>query len=297
MKVKTKPQWLKTRIPSGKNYLKIKRLIERQGIHTICHEARCPNTAECSEKGVATFLLLGNSCSRGCLYCNVKSRALEKIDSSESIKVAGAVKTLQLNYVVITSVTRDDLTDGGAGVFVDTINRIKSVIPTCKTEVLVPDFKGESKSVKKIINARPSVFAHNLETTENMFETLRPQGDFKTSLRVLRTAKEFDPKQRTKSGIMVGFGETKRQVVNVMEDLRENGVDIFTIGQYLQPSKKHYPVKKYYTPDEFREFDYIGRKLGFSLVKSGPLVRSSYMAGEQEVINSEQLVVKSNFRI
>ncbi|MGR3221226.1 MAG: lipoyl synthase [Candidatus Anammoxibacter sp.] len=282
MKTGTKPLWLKTRIPSGKNYLKIKSLLKREGIHTICHEALCPNAAECSKNGVATFLILGNICSRNCLYCNVKSGALHNIDLTEPIRVARAVNALKLNYAVITSVTRDDLTDGGAGVFVDTINRIKSAIPACKVEVLVPDFRGESGPVEKIINARPYVFAHNLETTENMFETLRPQGNFRTSLRVLRTAKELDPNQLTKSGIMVGFGETTMQIVNAMEELRENGVDILTIGQYLQPSKKHYTVKKYYTPDEFKEFEKTGRKLGFSTVKSGPLVRSSYMAGGEQ---------------
>ena len=278
MKTKRKPLWLKTRIPSGKNYLKLKSLIGREGLHTICHEALCPNAAECSENGVATFLLLGSSCSRNCLYCNVKSETPENVDATESKRVARAVKSLNLNYVVITSVTRDDLTDGGAVVFVDTIGQIKSVLPNCKVEVLVPDFRCDPEPIKKIINARPYVFAHNLETTENMFKTLRPQGDFKTSLRVLRTAKELDPYRLTKSGIMVGFGETKEQIVNAMEELRENGVDIFTIGQYLQPSEKHYSVKKYYTPDEFREFEDIGWKLGFSTVKAGPLVRSSYMA-------------------
>lgn len=280
IKKQTKPPWLKVKMPSGKSFFKIKNLIEKNDIHTICNEALCPNVGECSGKGIATFLVLGDKCTRSCLYCNVKFGRPDDIDPSESRKVAEAVMTLQLNYVVVTSVTRDDLENGGANAFADTINHIKSISPNCKVEVLVPDFRGKAESVKEIVKAKPFVFAHNLEVTENMFNKLRPQGNYKRSLTLLRTAKTLNAGQKTKSGIMIGFGESKKDIMRAMIDLRENGVDIFTIGQYLQPSRNHYPVKKYYTPNEFKEYEETGHKLDFSLVKSGPLVRSSYMAEE-----------------
>lgn len=278
MKTIGKPSWLKVRLPSGENYLRIKGLIDKHKIHTICHEALCPNLGECSDMGTATFLLLGDKCTRNCLYCNVKFGKPSDTDKLEPGKIADAVKVLNLSYVVITSVTRDDLDDGGAFAFADTIEDITRVLPSCKIETLAPDFNGRIESVKKVIEAIPFVFAHNIEVVEDLFPVVRPQGDYRRSLKVLRTAKEFNVNQKTKSGIMIGLGETKIQIVNTMKDIRSNYVDVFTIGQYLQPSRGHCPVKKYYTPDEFMEFENIGYDLGFSFVKAGPLVRSSYMA-------------------
>lgn len=278
--LKRKPPWIKTKIPFGNNFLKLKKVIKSNNIHTICSEALCPNLGECSEKGIATFLVLGDKCTRNCLYCNVKFGKPDSVDLSEPTRIAKTVKDLGLKYVVVTSVTRDDLYDGGAGIFVDTINQIKSFAPSCNIEVLIPDFMGKRESTNEILKAKPLVFAHNLETTENFYNILRPQGNYQMSLNVLKSAKIIYPDQISKSGIMVGFGETIKHIIKSMKDIRESGVNIFTLGQYLQPSRNHYPVKKYYTPDEFKYLEQEGYELGFSFVKAGPLVRSSYMAEE-----------------
>lgn len=278
--IKRKPLWLKVRLPYGNGYLELRRLIQEYRLHTICHEAICPNIGECFDKGTATFLVLGDRCTRSCLYCNVRSGMPDKPDPTESKRIAKVVSVLRLSYVVITSVTRDDLDDGGAMGFAATIKEIRDILPTCRVEVLVPDFMGEPGSIKMVVDASPSVFSHNIEIVEGLFQDIRPDGDYKRSLKVLKMAKMINPAQKTKSGIMIGFGETKDEVIKVMKELMENRVDIFTIGQYLQPSKRHYHVKKYYTPDEFKEFEEIGYRLGFSFVKAGPLVRSSYMAAE-----------------
>lgn len=278
-----KPLWIRVKLPSGTNYLKLRNLLIKLKINTICNEARCPNISECSSKGVATFLLLGNKCTRNCLYCNVNSTKPNVIDIHEPLKISNAVKEIGLKYVVITSVTRDDLEDGGASIFVETVHMIKKLSPHCKIELLIPDFSGNDAAVTKIVNSEPYVIGHNLEVAEEIFKTVRPQGNFHQSLKLLKFIKKLNIAQKTKSGLMVGLGEKTRQVINVMEKLRKHEVDIITIGQYLQPSRKHYPVKKYYTDEEFREFEKIGYRLGFSLVKSGPLVRSSYMA--EEVVN------------
>ena len=280
--IKRKPPWIKTQIPSGNNFIKLKKVIKSNNIYTICNEALCPNLGECSKKGIATFLILGDKCTRNCLYCNVKFGKSDPVDLSEPTRIAKTVKNLGLKYVVVTSVTRDDLPDGGSGIFVDTINQIKLFRPSCKTEVLVPDFMEIKESINAIVEAKPLVFGHNLETTEDFFNILRPQGNYRRSLNVLKTAKIIYGGQITKSGIMIGFGETIKQIIKSMKDLQENGVDIFTLGQYLQPSKNHYPVIKYYTPDEFKYFEKVGYELGFSFVNAGPLVRSSYMANENQ---------------
>lgn len=280
----TKPSWLKVKIPSGESHRRLQELFKQAGIHTICSEALCPNIAECSSNGVATFLLLGNRCTRDCLYCNVKQGKPELVDAADAGKIADAVNIMQLRYVVITSVTRDDMDDGGASVFVETISQIRQTASRCKIEALVPDFCGSPSSINRVVDAHPFVFAHNLEVTEELFRELRPQGGFRRSLAVLRTAKAYNAAQKTKSGLMVGFGETKEQVVSAMMRLRDAGVDIFTVGQYLQPSARHYPVVKYYTPEEFKELEDIGYALGFSTVNSGPLVRSSYRAGYEHGI-------------
>ncbi len=272
-----KPSWLKVSLPSGENFNKINSLLSREKLHTICQEALCPNRAECWSKGTATFLILGDICTRYCSYCNVKTGKPGKLDLDEPEKIAKLVKKLNLRYSVITSVTRDDLGDGGADVFYKTIIEIKKLNSNCKVEILTPEFKREG-DIKKILNAKPYVFAHNMEVTERLFSKIRPQGNYKLSLMFLKKIKEINENQLTKSGIMAGLGETKEEIIKTMHDLRKVKCDIFTIGQYLQPTKKHAAVQKYYTPTEFKEFERVGYGLGFKLVNSGPLVRSSYHA-------------------
>ena len=307
---KRHPDWLKVEIPSGEEYHKIKSLLASSRLHTICEEARCPNIAECFKKGTTTFLILGDVCTRNCTYCNVKKRTPLKIDPvrdktpqasaspltrisngvdlSEPERVAQTVKKLNLNYVVITSVTRDDLSDGGANIFARTVQKIRELSPQTKTEALIPDFQGNRDLLKRVIDAKSYVLAHNLETVERLFPTVRPQGNYRRSLNLLKEAKEINPAPvrrsgvnpniLTKSGIMVGMGETKEEITDAMKDLKEVGCDIFTIGQYLQPSLNHLPISRYYSPEEFKEFKEIGEELGFLHVESGPLIRSSYRA-------------------
>jgi len=279
MRKRKHPDWLKVKIPSGKEYHRIKSLLSSSRLHTICEEAKCPNIAECFGKGTATFLILGDVCTRNCTYCNVKKGTPRKIDSAEPERVARIVKKLNLHYVVITSVTRDDLPDGGADIFVQTNQEIKELSPKTKIEALIPDFKGNLDSLKKTIDAKPYVLGHNLETVERLFPTVRSQGDYRRSLNLLEDAKEMNPHLLIKSGIMVGMGEMREEIVEAMKDLREVGCGIFTIGQYLQPSLNHLSISKYYSPEEFKEFKEIGKELGFLHIESGPLVRSSYHAG------------------
>lgn len=273
----SKPDWLKVKIPSGPNYLKIKNLLQGQ-THTICQEAKCPNIAECWDKGTATFLILGDTCTRYCSYCNVKTGTPEFFDKDEPKKVANLMNKLNLNYAIITSPTRDDIDDGGASIFAETIREIKKIKNNCKVEVLVPDFKGDTSSIAEVLKEEPYIFGHNMEVAEKLFPKIRPHGNYKTSLRVLKRAKEINKNILTKSGIMVGLGETKDEILKVMQDLRKVKCDIFTIGQYLQPSERNHHVVKYYTPTEFHELKQIGLSLGFKHVFSGPLVRSSYHA-------------------
>lgn len=273
-----KPDWLKVQIPSGESYSKIKSLIEGS-THTICEEAKCPNLGECWGRGTATFLILGKICTRDCKYCNVKHGIPGKVDAKEPEKIASIVKKLGLKYVVITSVTRDDLKDGGARMFKGTVKAIRKV-SEAKIEILIPDFEGDTGSIRSVISAEPDVFAHNIEVVERLFPTLRPQGDFKRSIILLKRVKEIDPKQITKSGLMVGLGETKQEIIKTMRTLRLVKVDVITIGQYLQPREDLAEVKKYYTPEEFKEFREIGYEMGFKKVFSAPLVRSSYHAEE-----------------
>ena len=273
-----KPDWLKVQIPSGESYSKIKSLLEGS-THTICEEARCPNLGECWGKGTATFLILGKICTRDCKYCNVKHGTPSKVDAKEPEKIASIVEKLGLKYIVITSVTRDDLKDGGARTFKETVKAIRKVSKARIDEVLTPDL-GDTGSIRSVISAEPDVFAHNIEVVERLFPTLRPQGDYKRSMMLLKRVKEIDPKQITKSGLMVGLGETKEEIIKTMRTLRLAKVDIMTIGQYLQPREDLAEVKKYYTPKEFSEFRNIGREVGFKKVFSGPLVRSSYHAEE-----------------
>ncbi len=272
-----KPEWLKVRIPSGEALAKIRSLTE--GTHTICEEAKCPNLAECWEKGTATFLILGDICTRDCRYCNVKTGVPAKVDYKEPDRIADIVKKLELKYVVITSVTRDDLKDGGARTFKQTIKAIRKVCDA-KIEVLTPDFKGDTAAIRSVLSAEPDVFGHNIETVERLFPVMRPQADYKLSMIFLKRIKEIDPKQITKSGLMVGLGESKEEIIKTMRTLKMIKVDIITIGQYLQPRPDLAEVKKYYTPDEFRDLKAIGMEMGFMHVESGPLVRSSYHAEE-----------------
>lgn len=247
-------------------------------LHTICEEARCPNIAECFGCGTAVFLILGNVCTRDCRYCNVTHGTPSSLNDNEPRDIAESVKTLGLKYVVVTSVTRDDLKDGGASIFYKTVREIRRLNDACKIEVLIPDFRGDEKAVQKVVDAAPDVINHNIEVVEKLFPLIRPQGDYRRSLVVLKTIKKMDGRIPTKSGFMVGLGETNEQTLQTMRDLRVADVDFLTMGQYLQPTRNHVEVKKYYTPEEFVELKNTALQLDFSHVESGPLVRSSYHA-------------------
>ncbi len=272
------PDWLKVKIGGGKNYARMKSLLRNAKLHTICEEAKCPNIAECFNSGTAVFLILGDVCTRNCRYCYVKYGKPSSLNLNEPMDVAESVKELGLKYVVITSVTRDDLEDGGANVFYKTVKEIKKLNKNCKIEVLIPDFKGKMESLKKIINAKPDVINHNIEVVQELFPEIRPQGNYETSLEILTNIKKIKKGVKTKSGFMVGLGETNEQILKTMNDLKKANVDFLTIGQYLQPSRDHVEIKRYYTPEEFEEFKKTALSMGFRHVESGPLVRSSYHA-------------------
>jgi lipoic acid synthetase len=279
------PDWLKVKIGGGENFVRMKSLLRDAKLHTICEEAKCPNIAECFGSGTAVFLILGDVCTRNCRYCNVKHGTPLPLNSSEPKDVAESVKKLGLKYVVITSVTRDDLKDGGASVFSDTVQEVKKSNPGCKVEVLIPDFKGERNCLKKVLDSDPDVVNHNIEVVEYLFDSIRPDGDYRVSLELLNNIKEINKDMRTKSGFMIGIGENKKQITKTMQDLRNVDVDFLTLGQYLQPTMNHVEIKKYYTPEEFEELKRIAFNLGFKHVESGPLVRSSYHA--QNAFSSE----------
>ena len=272
------PDWLKVRIGGGENFSKVKTLLRSAKLHTICEEAKCPNIAECFGCGTAVFLILGNVCTRDCKYCNVTHGTPGSLNKNEPRDIAESVKTLGLKYVVVTSVTRDDLNDGGASIFYETVREIRRLNDACKIEVLIPDFKGDPTAVQKVVDAAPDVINHNIEVVEELFPLIRPQGDYRRSLGVVKTIKTMDGRIPTKSGFMVGLGETNDQILVTMRDLRAADVDFLTMGQYLQPTRNHVEVKKYYTPEEFLEFKNTALQLGFTHVESGPLVRSSYHA-------------------
>lgn len=278
-KVRTIPEWIKFSIPSGPQYKKVQQHVARCGLHTVCLEARCPNIGECFSKGHATFLIMGNICTRNCRYCAVTKGQPLHLDTEEPQKIAHAVSSLNLDYVVITSVTRDDLEDGGASQFVHTIKAIRNTTTNTKIEVLIPDFKNSQKlSLAKIMGAKPDVINHNIEVAKRFYSVLRPKGDYDKSLEVLAivTAHGFV----AKSGLMIGFGETLEDIITTLEDVYAVGCRIITIGQYCASHKGAYPVQKYYTPEEFKEIECIAYAIGFSKVLSAPLVRSSYRAGE-----------------
>jgi lipoic acid synthetase len=276
-----RPEWLRVKTSWGENYRNLKSLLADSNLHTVCQEANCPNINHCFESKTATFLILGNICTRGCRFCNVEKRIPLPVDKDEPRRVAVAVKELGLKYVVITSVTRDDLPDCGASVFAQTIQKIRRLISECKVEVLIPDFSGSFESLRTVLDAKPDVLNHNLETVKKLYPEARKGADYQRSLNLLRVTKNYDRNQITKSGIMIGLGETREEIIGLMKDLRNVNCDLLTIGQYLSPSKQHLPVLKYYHPDEFAEMKSIGERMGFLHVESGPLVRSSYQAHKQ----------------
>jgi lipoic acid synthetase len=285
-----RPPWLRVRPPGGETYERVRKIVHELHLHTVCEEAMCPNLPECWGHGTATFLILGDICTRSCGFCKVKTGRPGPVDEDEPLRVAEAVKAMGLRHAVVTSVTRDDLPDGGAHIFARTIAEIKRLQPGCTVEVLIPDFKGDRDALKMVLDEHPEVLNHNVETVPRLYRTVRPQAKYERSLAVLRMAREMFPNVLTKSGIMVGLGEEWDEILEVMDDLRENDVDILTIGQYLQPSRYHLPISRYYTPEEFDMLHNEGMKRGFLWVESGPLVRSSFHAGEQV----RELLAKKN---
>ena len=265
----------------------------RKATATVCEEAMCPNIGECWGKGTATFLMMGDTCTRSCRFCDIKTGRPAPLDWQEPNRIAQSVKAMNLRHVVITSVNRDERPDGGAPIIAMVIRRIRQVQPGCSIEVLIPDFKGKRDALKIVMDAQPEILNHNVETVRRLFRTVQPQDRYEWAEATLRNAKEMDPLVLTKSGIMVGLGETFDEVVETMRDLASWGVDILTIGQYLQPSKKHMPIDRYYTPAEFEDLKRIGLEMGFKWVESGPLVRSSYRADEQV----RQLSQLNHFRL
>jgi len=276
-----RPPWLRVRAPTGETYHWLKRLMRARGLHTVCEEAHCPNIGECWGHRTATFLILGDTCTRNCRFCNVKTGRPAPPDPDEPERVAQAALAMGLRHAVVTSVDRDDLPDGGASVFAAVIRRIRSLQPDCTVEVLIPDFRGQIGPLKTVMDERPDILNHNVETVPRLFRTVQPQCRYEWSLAVLRNAKALWPEAVTKSGLMVGLGERVDEVLNMMQDLRDLDVDILTIGQYLQPTRRHAPIARYYTPEEFEMLRERGYEMGFRWVESGPLVRSSYNAEAQ----------------
>ena len=276
-----KPEWLKVRFPGGPNYLRLKGLMREKRLHTVCEEAHCPNIGECWEAGTATFMILGDTCTRACAFCAVKSGRPLALDMGEPLRVAQAVRQMGLTHAVVTSVNRDDEPDGGAAIFAATIRSIRRLSPGTSVEVLIPDFMGNWQALATVMKERPEILNHNTETVPRLYRRVRPKARYERSLELLRRAKEIDPQGITKTGVMVGLGETKHELLLVMADLVDVGCDVLTIGQYLRPSAKHAPLERYYRPQEFEELAEAGRRLGFRHVEAGPLVRSSYHAERQ----------------
>jgi len=275
----SKPEWLRVKLPTGTGYRRVKGLIEEHELHTVCESAACPNRGECWSSGTATFMILGNICTRSCGFCNVITGKPTELDLDEPRRVADAVRLMDLKYAVITSVNRDELKDGGAQVWAETIHAVREQSPNTKIEVLIPDFCGNWDALQTVIDAKPDVLNHNTETVPRLYLKVRPQGKFVRSMELLKIAKEKG--MVTKSGIMVGLGETNDEIMAVMEEWKKVNVDLLTLGQYMQPTLNHLPVERWVTPEEFNYFHEEGMKMGFENVFSGPLVRSSYHAGEQ----------------
>ena len=276
-----RPDWIRVCAPSGENYEQLQSLMRRKALHTVCEEANCPNMGECWGGGTATFLLLGDVCTRTCGFCDIKHGKPGALDWLEPERVAQSVKAMELQHAVITSVNRDDRKDGGAPIFALVIHRIRQIYPGCSIEVLIPDFKGSLEALQMVMHARPEILNHNVETVPRLFKKVQPQDHYEWSRAILSNAKKMDPEVLTKSGIMVGLGETMDEVKDTLRDIRTWGVDIVTIGQYLQPSRRHLPITRYYTPEEFIELKNFGLAIGFQWAESGPLVRSSYHAADQ----------------
>lgn len=276
-----KPDWLKVRFPAGPNYARIDRMHREHGLHSVCRSAACPNQGECWEKGTATFMILGNHCTRDCRFCNVTHQEPMAIDAHEAVKVARAIAELGLQHAVITSVTRDDLSDGGARQFAAVTKAIHDQAPGCRVELLIPDLQGDLDALKVILAAHPDILGHNLETVPRLYASARAGAIYQRSLELLSAARKTAPEIPTKSGLMLGMGESSDEVLNVMKDLRQVGCAMLTLGQYLQPTRGHLPVSRYIEPCEFDALRAAGLKLGFNHVEAGPLVRSSYHAAEQ----------------
>jgi lipoic acid synthetase len=287
MKLKTKstwqmqikerrPEWLRIKLQVNESFMKVRNIVSDHKLHTVCEEARCPNMSECWSRGTATFMILGNICTRSCGFCAVKTGKPVGLDIDEPRRVAQAVKLMGIKHAVITSVNRDDLKDGGAGIFAETIKKIRELVPECRVEVLIPDFKGDEKALDIVIEAKPDILNHNVETVPRLYKIVRPQAKYERSLKVLEYCKKHG--LVTKTGLMLGIGEKTEEVIDVMKDLRSIDVDILTLGQYLQPTKMHLPVDRFVQPEEFEMLKKIGLEMGFKYVESGPLVRSSYHA-------------------
>lgn len=275
-----KPAWLKTKVPLGHRFSELRHIIDDNRLHTVCEDARCPNVAECWNRGTATFMILGDVCTRSCGFCSVKTGRPLGLDRGEPQRVAAAVRQMNLRFAVVTSVNRDELPDGGSTIFAETIHAIRIAVPFCRVEVLIPDFQGKREQQMNVFDARPDILNHNIETVPRLYRQVRPQARYTRSLELLRVAKEQG--LTTKTGIMVGLGESSSEVLAVMEDLRAIDVDIMTIGQYLQPTKDHLAVHRYVAPHEFMAWKEFGLGIGFRHIEAGPLVRSSYHAEEQD---------------
>ena len=275
-----KPDWLKVRAPGSPRYLRLKGLMRELNLHTVCEEAQCPNIGECWNHGTATFMILGDVCTRACSYCAVSHGRPSAVDTAEPSRVADAIRTLDLDYVVITSVDRDDLTDGGASIFADTIRETRARLSACRIEVLIPDFQGNEAALRTVLDARPDILNHNTETVPRLYRMARSGGRYARTLELLERSRRYAPDIPTKSGVMVGLGEERDELIATLQDLRRVGCGILTIGQYLRPSAAHAPMARYYHPDEFRELKERALEMGFVHVESGPLVRSSYHAHE-----------------
>jgi len=275
-----KPDWLKVRAPGSPRYLRLKGLMRELNLHTVCEEAQCPNIGECWNHGTATFMILGDVCTRACSYCAVSHGRPSAVDTAEPSRVADAIRTLDLDYVVITSVDRDDLTDGGASIFADTIRETRARLSGCRIEVLIPDFQGNEAALRTVLDARPDILNHNTETVPRLYRMARSGGRYARTLELLERSRRYAPDIPTKSGVMVGLGEERDELIATLQDLRRVGCGILTIGQYLRPSAAHAPMARYYHPDEFRELKERALEMGFVHVESGPLVRSSYHAHE-----------------
>ena len=278
--IKKKPDWIRSKLSNSKEFFLTKTIVNKNNLVTVCQEANCPNITECWSKKHATFMIMGDTCTRACAFCDVRTGKPGKLNILEPVKIAEAVKKLNLNHVVITSVDRDDLDDGGSNHFYEVINQTRKTNPNTTIEVLTPDFLRKGDAYKKVLDANPDVFNHNIETVPSLYLKVRPGSRYFASLELLKNAKRINRKVFTKSGIMVGLGETRDEILQVMDDLKSADVDFLTIGQYLQPSVKHFPLDRYYTPDEFEELGDIAKSKGFLLVSSSPLTRSSYHADE-----------------